>query len=783
MTVNEQISEVQQEIGFQIKEIKTLRQRYGNESELDEDELASYFLSLEFRTKEQNTYHPKKSVAFYTLTSDGIESLVLINTQLRSIPKMIANIPSLKRLVLNSNRIRLVGDDLKNLTKLEFLDLSNNNISEWPKEINVRTLRALDLSYNSISNIPGDLGGLDMLTALFLSGNEIKTVPEQIIELTDLWKAHDTLLKVRNGKNSAAKAQKYEEAAQLRDQEKKLYAGYLCGLFVYNNPIANLPPELIARGSNSIKEYWKSLSDNPQKPLNEVKIMLVGEGGCGKTSLLRRLTKNEFDDHESQTHGINIKEWSLSNNNSKVKARIWDFGGQEIMHSTHQFFLSKRSIYLVMVDSRKDERIEYWLKHVESFGGDSPVLIVINKVDENPGYDLNRRFLQTKYKNIVGFFRTSCKKGDGITMLKEGITKALTQVAHLNTLWRREWFQVKDALEATNTNYISYSKFIKICVDNKVTNGHEQRELLSFLSDLGIMLNYREISLQDTNVLNPTWITSAVYKLLNSQEVASSNGVLSFSILSSLLDEKTYPKEKHNYIISLMKKFELCYDLSESQVLLPDLLGIEEDTTRIHPTIRFFIQYSFLPKSIMPRFIVRMHRNIDGKKNWRTGVVLVDQKYSSIAIVKSDDEERRISVEVEGVQARDFFSVIRSCIDDINQSFEKLSFEERVLIPNSEASVSYNHLLRLEAMSVDEYVPEGYSGSISVSEVLGTVHKTEKEKFEERIMAHLIFLKEKFNDHETVLSEANKIIELKPNIAGVGININALVDKLFGRKK
>jgi GTPase SAR1 family protein len=57
------------------------------------------------------------------------------------------------------------------------------------------------------------------------------------------------------------------------------------------------------------------------------------------------------------------------------------------MHATHQFFLSKRSVYILVLDGRRDEKTEYWLKHVEAFGGGSPVIIAINKIDENPAFD------------------------------------------------------------------------------------------------------------------------------------------------------------------------------------------------------------------------------------------------------------------------------------------------------------------------------------------------------------------------------------------------------------
>jgi hypothetical protein len=58
----------------------------------------------------------------------------------------------------------------------------------------------------------------------------------------------------------------------------------------------------------------------------------------------------------------------------------------------------------LVLDGRKEEDAEYWLKHIESFGGSSPVLIVLNKIDEHPSFDVNRKHLLDKYQGIVGFY-------------------------------------------------------------------------------------------------------------------------------------------------------------------------------------------------------------------------------------------------------------------------------------------------------------------------------------------------------------------------------------------
>jgi len=140
-----------------------------------------------------------------------------------------------------------------------------------------------------------------------------------------------------------------------------------------------------------------------KKPLCEVKILMVGDGGSGKTSLIRRLFGESFHSYQAKTDGIEIQYGYIEEETREIRLRFWDFGGQEVMHATHQFFLSKRSFYILVPDGRKEEDAEYWLKHIESFGRNSPILIVLNKTDQNPGFDVNRRFLQDKYREIRGF--------------------------------------------------------------------------------------------------------------------------------------------------------------------------------------------------------------------------------------------------------------------------------------------------------------------------------------------------------------------------------------------
>ncbi|MCB1161032.1 MAG: GTP-binding protein, partial [Leptospiraceae bacterium] len=185
-----------------------------------------------------------------------------------------------------------------------------------------------------------------------------------------------------------------------------------------------------------IIEYYFSNLQVPKRPIRESKVLIIGQGSVGKTSIIERILQDTFNLDQAKTDGISINQWKIDEyseseyQKSKIKVNFWDFGGQEIMHATHQFFLTKRSLYLLVLDSRltqEENRVEYWLKIIQSFGGESPVLIVGNKTDQHP-LDIDRTGLQKKYPNIVGILETSAATGAGIEELKAAIAEQVNNL-------------------------------------------------------------------------------------------------------------------------------------------------------------------------------------------------------------------------------------------------------------------------------------------------------------------------------------------------------------------
>ncbi|MDQ1354280.1 MAG: internalin, partial [Acidobacteriota bacterium] len=452
---------------------------------------------------------------------EQVIGLNLDEIKLDPVPAALSTFLHLKRLRLYNTQLKDFSffQELSNLTQLHLWHNQITDISflQWlPK------LTYLDLSINQITDI-SFLQALNHVTHLNLRNNNIKELPEALLEL----------------------GLEIDVESEREWNEQKIY--------LHGNPLEKPPIEIIKQGKEAIRAYFDSLKKETL-PLNEVKVLLVGDGGAGKTSLVNRLLRLGFNIDEPQTHGIKIKQWTINQNEKNIKVHLWDFGGQEIMHATHQFFLSKRSLYLLVLDSRKEEKTEYWLKHIASFGGDSPVLIVINKTDENPGFELNRKFLQDKYPNLKNFYRVSCKTGEGFDAMVPALKKALSQVEMIRTTWAASWFQVKTRLENMQEPFLSYQQYREICSCENITEKSSQDTLVDFLNDLGVILHFKELELHDTHVLDPKWATEAVYKIINSKQLADRNGILQLNLLEEILRPKDdldfeYPSEKYPYII------------------------------------------------------------------------------------------------------------------------------------------------------------------------------------------------------------------------------------------
>ena len=505
------------------------------------------------------------------------------------------------------------------------------------------------------------------------------------------------------------------------------------------------------KGNLSTEDINRYLSEEniETKPLHEAKMILVGEGAVGKTSIVKQLVHHEFEDSQKMTEGIAIEPWNIpiSKEGTEVDVRlnIWDFGGQGVYQATHQLFFTKRSIYLLVLNARRGEqesRLTYWLKIIESFGEDAPVIIVTNKIDVHP-LQLNENMLFRENKNIAAIVYTSCKNGTGIQDLYDAIQKTTTNLPHIHDELFTTWFTVKEKLEELRRkkkDYITIERYIEICEEADVTEFIDQKTLLSFLHDLGVILNFQDDKqLEGTKVLNPDWITAGIYKILSSPKIKAQEGKLEMGQLDNILDNKTYPGWRHPYIINAMEKFELCFRFEGAgdNYLVPDLLPAKEPefAWNFDDCISLSLQYEILPGSIMTRFIVRMMSQTSAKNTlfWLNGALI--EYEDNRGLITADRNTLNISVTGSISTRRQLLSIIRAHIKDISRSISKLEFEEVVPIPNyPDRTITYRELRNLEERKVPmPYYYAAIDDNIDVKELLDGIEiKQERNLIELR---------------------------------------------------
>ena len=400
---------------------------------------------------------------------------------------------------------------------------------------------------------------------------------------------------------------------------------------------------------------------------------------------------------------------------------------------------------ILVLDGRKEEDTEHWLQLIESFGGNSPILIVLNKMDENPGFALNRRFLQKKYKRILGFYRVSCKdqKNNGITGkngIINGIRAAFGKVKMTESQWGESWFEVKNELEQMKKreeNFIDSKAYQRLCEDSGIKDTKDQDTLVDYLNDLGVILHFKDLDLSDMHVLDPHWVTDAVYRIINSNKLADNHGELKASDLKTILrkrkpDDFSYPVGKHHFILKLMGKFELCYPIGDDGgVLVPDLQDKQEPEMPSFgdSPLRFYFEYSFLPSSVLPRFTVRMHDEIFGDLRWRTGLVVQNSDFNATAVVTSDANSKRIYIAVYGDHKQEYFSCLRREFFRIQGGFRKLDVTQWIPLSDDEdEAVTYANLYGHWKAGKTEYFHGETGRTYSVSSLLNGI-ETEEERF------------------------------------------------------
>ena len=593
---------------------------------------------------------------------------LLLLSKLTKLPAEIGKLTNLTELYLSDNDLTVLPAEIGGLTNLKELYLSDNQLTGLPAEIGGLTnLKELYLCDNQLTGLPAEIGKLTNLTELYLGHNQLTELPAEIGRLTNL-----TVL-------------------------------YLDG-----NPLTSPPPEIVEQGTPAILAYLREQL-RAKQPQWVSKLLVVGEGGVGKTSLLRSLRGERFNSQESTTHGIEVRALKLSHPTKvgvTMQLNAWDFGGQEIYHATHQFFLTNRSLFLLAWNARhgfEQGKLYYWLDTIQALAPDSPILLVATHIDERDA-SIPLAELRRKYPQIAGHCEISSKTGKGIDTLRQSITDTAAKLPLMGEIWPATWLNAANAIRSMPEKYVTPQKLADVMVAHGVSPDSVPI-LAQWLHELGDILYFKDSeALNDIVILKPQWVTEYISKVLESQEVINRSGVFTRAHQAQLWqDLEPYMRD---HFLRLMEQFDLAYRIPDSLGSSPTDASLIVERLPLDPPnyqqkwdaikasgncneISMKWRLNTIPAGIPTWFIARSHRFSTGT-HWRNGALFADRQQKHLALVQVFPHERYLELTVRGATPQNFFDLLLDGIEVTLARFPGLQVKRKTPCPGSQGQPCSN---------------------------------------------------------------------------------------------
>lgn len=412
------------------------------------------------------------------------------------------------------------------------------------------------------------------------------------------------------------------------------------------------------------------------------KVLLMGDGGSGKTGLTERLVHNRPPRRGPSTAGTWSTQWPLEDLpqelGSEREVWLWDFGGQADQRLIHQLYLDHTALVLLMFDSDKDSvtaGLREWQQALaRSVARSVPTLLVAGRTDVGLRFD-REKVDAFAHDNKYEFFETSAETGSGIPELRKAMLEKIPwqELTRHNSpaLFKRlkdEILKLRDEGRALMTlKELESTLRLRLPADVSFADAHLET-VVSLLDGPGLV---KELGFGTYILLRPEWINiyaQAVIRTLRAPEYSLGSLPVSSIAEGKLIfqtkqadgnetEEKRLPKAEEEVVLQAMEQLlverRLCLR-QNGDLVFPSHCGLERPVGPMPP--HFFVSYTisgFLD-DIYATLVVKLAHcgAFKLKEVWRDAAdfeTLDEAKIVGIKLVRREDGRGELLAHAKGV--------------------------------------------------------------------------------------------------------------------------------------
>lgn len=153
------------------------------------------------------------------------------------------------------------------------------------------------------------------------------------------------------------------------------------------------------------------------------KISIIGDGGVGKTSLIKKYTKGTFEIDYVKTIGAQFSRYDKEIDGDLIELIFWDIAGQRDFNFLRPLFYKETKAAIIVCSLEDNDlgrdsftHVKNWHNELNKYCGNIPVVLFANKVDLVENRSINSQIMQeiVKKLNFLGYNITSAKTGEGV---------------------------------------------------------------------------------------------------------------------------------------------------------------------------------------------------------------------------------------------------------------------------------------------------------------------------------------------------------------------------------